>query len=218
MLINSLFFSQANSTVRFYHRKHQCYIVGEGSFVGRYGDLPETNDVNDDSVAASFEISTMSRRKSNVLSSTSSQMQYDVKADIERIPEEVVIAPSAVPSPFSFDLESQEQSISFSLDGSISQSDTRSKLHTLSKSSKKRSKQLDSWESSVDDVVSEDGKNCIIYKHHTTVLHLKIMVISTSAVIEGSFSPREAWQAHNPKSTCSSGWQWSCYKIMHTHA
>ncbi len=27
--------------MRLYHRKHQCYLVGEGSFVGPYGDLPD---------------------------------------------------------------------------------------------------------------------------------------------------------------------------------
>ena len=35
---------QAYGVVRFFHRKHQCYIVGEGTFVGRYGSLPEFSD------------------------------------------------------------------------------------------------------------------------------------------------------------------------------
>ena len=30
--------------MRFFHRKHQCYIVGEGSFAGQYASLPELTD------------------------------------------------------------------------------------------------------------------------------------------------------------------------------
>ena len=34
--------------MRFFHRKHQCYIVGEGSFAGRYASLPDISDDDDD--------------------------------------------------------------------------------------------------------------------------------------------------------------------------
>lgn len=153
--------------VRFYHRKHQCYIVGEGSFVGRYGYLPDTSDSNDDSMAASLEISTLNRRRSSAVPSTTASLsQFEVKADIEAITEEPVSASMAVPSPFAFDLESQEQSISFSTDGSSSLSDAKSRVHTLSKQMRKRSRPLNSWESSVDEVVSEDGK-----KEDTLLIH-----------------------------------------------
>ena len=38
---------QASGIVRFFHRKHQCCIVGEGSFAGRYASIAALADIPD---------------------------------------------------------------------------------------------------------------------------------------------------------------------------
>ena len=51
--------------MRFFHRKHQCYIVGEGSFAGQYGHLPNINEDQNteaDNIAEQVRQSTLKRR------------------------------------------------------------------------------------------------------------------------------------------------------------
>lgn len=163
--LNSAFLVfQASGTVRFYHRKHQCYIVGEGSYVGHHGYLPDASDSNDDSMAASIQNSTLNRdrKKSPVPPASFTRQKFEVKADVEAIPGELVSTPPSAMS-FIMDLESQEQSILFSDDGSASLSHVKSRTHSWQSSHgsglRKPSRPLNSWESSVDEVVSEDGKD-----------------------------------------------------------
>lgn len=35
---------QGNGVVRFFHRKHKCYITGEGSFIGKYSHLTDVEE------------------------------------------------------------------------------------------------------------------------------------------------------------------------------
>ena len=127
--------------MRFYHRKHQCYIVGEGSFIGRYGFLHDISDREKDSMAESIQSSTMSRRRSTI---PMTPKKLKVKADMESIdagadsPRPQLLAPDV-------GSQEQEQSISFSREGSTSQS-VDTKLENRKHST------------TVDEVVSEDGK------------------------------------------------------------
>ncbi len=41
---------QASGVVRFFHGKHQCYVVGKGSFAGRFGCLPDIDDAEEEDV------------------------------------------------------------------------------------------------------------------------------------------------------------------------
>ena len=47
-IITTNFTPQGSGVVRFFHHKCQCYIEGEGSFIGKHGHLPEKVDEHQD--------------------------------------------------------------------------------------------------------------------------------------------------------------------------
>lgn len=49
----SLPYVQGTSILRFFHHKHQCYIVAEGSFAGKYGTLPDLSDTESSTLSQS---------------------------------------------------------------------------------------------------------------------------------------------------------------------
>ena len=123
--------------------------------MGRYGYLPDISGRENDSMAESIQSSTLNRRKSGIpLMTPLGQKSFEVRADMGSISEENTSANGSQAQPFVFDVESQEQSISFSEDGSASQSDTRSKLHSWTKRHGLRKQSTTN-----DDVVSEDGED-----------------------------------------------------------
>lgn len=70
--------------MRFFHRKYQCYIVGEGSLVGQRGsisDLLESDNGRDSGVTSSIT-------KSRSVFSLTSPNEYQVKVDIETAEDE----------------------------------------------------------------------------------------------------------------------------------
>jgi hypothetical protein len=194
---------QANGTVRFYHRKHQCYIVGEGSFIGEYGDLPDVSDKNYDSMADSIQSSTMGRRRSSAPLLPHGQKTFEVCADMGTIAEDATSCSIAMP--LIFDAESQEQSISFSTDGSASLSDASSKFHTWSKKHPLRK------QSTIrDDVISEDGKTtdtsaCMnMYLTISSILysvHFRRKITGLSS--QSYSSPNAFWQIEKFTQPCS---------------
>ena len=162
--------SQASGAVRFFHRKHECYIIGEGSFVGRYGKLPDLSEDDDSGheIAESIQISTLRRRSSvGIYSPTSkSSLQLEVKAQMEPICE-VKTSVSILPSLCEF--ESQEEKIEFQSPPTPSsllpelQSHTRlsHQRQSLDSSNAGLQSQTNKFPSLPgDDVISEDGKRC----------------------------------------------------------
>ena len=86
--------------MRFFHRKQQCYIVGEGSFTGEHGHLPEI-DEDQDSIAQQMLQSTMRRKSSGVPGLRSSEpTKLKVRADMEPSTfdegEQSLLSPSAI--------------------------------------------------------------------------------------------------------------------------
>ena len=61
--------------MRFVHRKYQCYVVGEGSFVGRCGDLPTPVDGDDEDLGM--------KRSRSLFSLTSAPNVLQVAVDLE---------------------------------------------------------------------------------------------------------------------------------------
>ena len=121
--------------------------------MGRYGYLPDISGRENDSIAESIQSSTLirNRRKSSTPVFPLGQKTFEVRADMGTISKEDTSAASSQAQ----SLESQEQTISFSLDGSASQSDTKSKFHSCTKRHGHR-KQSTTY---CDDVVSEDGED-----------------------------------------------------------
>ncbi len=54
---------QASGVVRFFHGKHQCYVVGKGSFAGRFGCLPDIDDAEEEDVDSGPKSTTPSSYK-----------------------------------------------------------------------------------------------------------------------------------------------------------
>ncbi len=54
---------QASGVVRFFHGKHQCYVVGKGSFAGRFGCLPDIDDAEEEDVDSGPKSTTPSSDK-----------------------------------------------------------------------------------------------------------------------------------------------------------
>lgn len=90
--------------MRFFHRKHQCYIVGEGSFAGRHGHLPEIDKGQDSESDTTEQLlqSTLKRRSKSLvpLGPKSPILKLKVKADME--PAIVESSEFLLPDPQSF--------------------------------------------------------------------------------------------------------------------
>lgn len=73
--------------MRFYNPKQRCYLVGEGSFSGKFGYLPENFESVDASLGIAQSIVESARRKSPIptLSPSMSPIpqRIEVKADVE---------------------------------------------------------------------------------------------------------------------------------------
>ena len=75
--------------MRLFYSKHQCYVVGEGSFAGRYGHLPDTQEEDESSepevsIGQHITLSSRKRVTSNLrLLSQQSSKKIIVKADVE---------------------------------------------------------------------------------------------------------------------------------------
>ena len=142
--------------MRFFHRKHQCYIVAEGSFAGQHGHLPEINGDNSGADIAQ-QLTASLRRPSSRPPSLSKQIPtLEVQADIEPTwPPEPSSA--LLPSAYEF----QTAKISFtapSFDESSSPKKSQSRkglLHSRKFGSHPVSR-------SKDEVVSEDGESILI--------------------------------------------------------
>lgn len=56
--------------MRLFHRKHQCYVVGEGSFTGEHGHLPEVEEEEQNSdvfiAGQLFEATSMKRAQHSI--------------------------------------------------------------------------------------------------------------------------------------------------------
>ena len=100
--------------MRFFHHKHQCYIEGEGSFVGHHGkleNLAENDKEGVKGIAASIERSILTINKS--MSQSRLPQMIKVEVDMEPVVEdtsEVV---------FSNQFSVPESAVSFTLPGSI---------------------------------------------------------------------------------------------------
>ena len=70
---------QASGIVRFFHRKHHCYVVAKGSFAGRYACLPEIDDWGN---SIDGQPSTLSSLEST-LRRASSKSSHVTAADVE---------------------------------------------------------------------------------------------------------------------------------------
>lgn len=83
--------------MRFFHHKHQCYIVGEGSFVGKCGNISDLVDVHggDTGVTASMLESSPMRGSSL---SIMSPHEIEVTVDVETIDSEAEVATSLSPA------------------------------------------------------------------------------------------------------------------------
>ncbi len=154
--------AQARGIVRFFHRKHQCYITAEGSFVGHHGLLPESCDGNDSAIATSLMESTLRRRSANVSPSPSSSHRVEVKADVEPSTEEQVGIISFMPGVEKFSISSLQESLDLR---KTSLDDSSSHLSLPRHRSKQQAIQEDIFTDSLfsfsapdDEVVAEDGK------------------------------------------------------------
>ncbi len=85
---------QGSGIVRFFHRKHQCYVVGEGSFAGKYSSLPDLEDSSDSFESSLTDILKMKSSTQRV--TYPREGKFEVSVDIE--PTEQDIAP--IPSPY----------------------------------------------------------------------------------------------------------------------
>ena len=83
---------QASGIVRFFHRKHHCYVVAKGSFAGKYACLPEIDDWGN---SIDGQPSTLSSLGST-LRRASSKSPHGIAADVE--PTSVTDSPDS-PSP-----------------------------------------------------------------------------------------------------------------------
>ena len=133
--------------MRFFHRKHLCYIVGEGSFAGRYASLP---DIPDDTNAISGAASTSSlfestlRRKLKRPPTPEKPHKMQITVDIEPNYENVSsLRPSNLPPV-------ERQPMAISGDGSKA---ATAKGTKISRGAEKEIK----YRICDDDVVSEDG-------------------------------------------------------------
>ena len=153
--------------------------MGEGSFVGRYGYLPEISEgsSDDQEIAASIQFSTMKRHRGSARLSNLEPAQdskFKVKVDIELTSE------TEDPT-----IDSQEeQSTNFSGDGTASTiSEPKQKqqdpwLSSPPPKARKHSKQKNAWDirvrsTSDDQVINEDGKPLILLVTHLWNLRLK---------------------------------------------
>ena len=155
--------SQASGAVRFFHSKHECYIIGEGSFVGRYGKLPDLSEDDDSGHEISVVALDLKRR---VSPTPRSPIQFEVKADVEPICE-TGESSSVLPSIFKFESQEQEEKIvdeeplltsrrtSLMLPGW--QSRSRQSLHQDDTIQQSQTKSM-YLSLPGDDVISEDGK------------------------------------------------------------
>lgn len=123
--------------MNFFHSKHQCYIVGEGSFIGHCGNIPDVAESGDEDPGVTSSI----KKSKSLFSLTSlSDHQLQVTADVE--PTEDERASSIKPSlRLKQELKTEQTSASFD-DGT-----------STSLSPPKYQKLLTG-----DEVVSEDGK------------------------------------------------------------
>ena len=142
---------KASGIVRFFHRKHQCYIEGEGSFAGKYGELPKLDDSDEESgIARELNTATLrSRRTSRPVSSSPRASKLFLPMDIEQISEGGLC-------PVSPSLLDEESAASHTL----SIPTTMSSLQRQPRvgSDEVRSKTISTL---VDDVVTEDGETCV---------------------------------------------------------
>ena len=125
--------------MRFFHHKHQCYIEGEGSFVGHHGkleNLAENDKEGVKGIAASIE---RSIKKTCIMSQSKLSQMIKVEVEMESVVEdtsEVV---------FSNQLSVPESAASFTLPGSSITSIYEELGNTTSMLEE-------------DEVVTEDGK------------------------------------------------------------
>ncbi len=124
--------------MRFFHHKHQCYIVGEGSSVGHCGQFPGTVEEDNEDSGATASIP----RTRSLFSMTSlNSHQLQVTVDVEPTGDDVAASTSATKPSLSSDQGIQ--------DGQTSLLDKGSSAVFLPK----YQKMLDG-----DGVVCEDGK------------------------------------------------------------
>ena len=130
---------QASGIVRFFHRKHHCYVVAKGSFAGRYACLPEIDDWGN---SIDGQPSTLSSLEST-LRRASSKSSHGIAADVE--PTSVTDSPS--PPDLSSSLNLQEHF------------GTLRRRSASFHSNSQKVRETEFRFSSLDDkVVSEDGK------------------------------------------------------------
>ncbi len=101
--------------MRFFHRKHHCYIVGEGSFTGQHSILPSPTE---DSASSSPTSEDSISKKSPVHDSPSSKMEVTV--DVE--PREEADRTLSLIKSFSENSEEYTPSLKVSLEASLQQS------------------------------------------------------------------------------------------------
>jgi hypothetical protein len=73
--VYSLFISQGGGIVRFFHRTHECYIVSEGSFAGRFASIEAIKD-----------LAVKNRGEREELSSSISQTEFSNGAAYQDVP------------------------------------------------------------------------------------------------------------------------------------
>ena len=122
--------------MRFFHHKEQCYVVGEGSFVGHCGHLPH---VAEDIIVDSAESGSLPRTQS--ITSLGSH-EIRVQADVEPTQEDVVSTSAGAVNPSLSPAHTETQKRSLQPGG-----DSRVNLISVSIG---------------DNVVSEDGELYII--------------------------------------------------------
>lgn len=121
--------------MRFFHRKHQCYIVGEGSFAGQYASLPELTDNETRSrLPTSSSIQNIGGNLLT-LSLPGDYSTFEVSADVEPVADDSSNIRTSI-SPASDHVEFQDKSVASSLSSStVDLSESPSKLASSSKAS-----------------------------------------------------------------------------------
>lgn len=74
---------QGNGILRFFHRKHQCYVVGEGSFAGYFGFLPEVDEDEEAEQVEELLQSTIRKRSASPISMARDLKELEVVASVE---------------------------------------------------------------------------------------------------------------------------------------
>lgn len=158
---------QARSIVRFYYHKHQCYLVGEGSFIGNRGKLSVTADGGDKDLVV-----TPSLQRDKSVTSPNNKIQ--VIADVEPTQGATCTQVAAKPSlSFKPDFESGHTS---SLDDDISVASIPQRLMTE------------------EEVVTEDGKLTRVNRSTLVVVKEPSNIV---LVIYSAGNYCDIWHNHN---------------------